>query len=429
MKRALCYAAVMAALLSSPWLAARSAFAESTDSVANETGADRQAQIKSYSRTRNILAFVQVAWTLAALALILFSGLSTLLRGVAESAFGHPLAARALYFGICLGALALLQLPFSLYAGYAIEHKYRLSAQPLGGWLWEEWLGFLVALVIGVPTLCLVYWLMGRSPQHWWLWFGAASLPLAVFLVVVAPIVIDPLFNKYTPLENRELKDRILRMAHRHGIDARDVYQVDKSKQTRKLNAFVTGLLGTKRIVLWDTLLEAMPPREIEAVMAHEMGHYVKRHVWYGVLTAVGIISLTALLVSRIAPVLVSHLPTRLGVGGVDDVAGFPLLALLAVVIGFLLGPAGNAASRHIETQADLHCLEVTQDPEATIASFRRLSEANLSDPEPPPFVEFWLYSHPSLAKRIAAAERYAREHRIPLSDAEDAAGPHEPAP
>ncbi|MGD8240241.1 MAG: M48 family metallopeptidase, partial [Armatimonadota bacterium] len=283
------------------------------------------------------------------------------------------------------------------------------------GWFREECLGFLVALVIVVPTLCFAYWLIGRSPRHWWLWFGAASLPLSVLLVVIAPVVIDPLFNKYTPLRDSELKARILAMAHQQGIEARDVYQVDKSRQTRKLNAFVTGLLGTQRIVLWDTLLAAMPPREIESVMAHEMGHYVKRHVWYGVLTAVGVVTITALLVSRIAPLLMSRLPAHLSLGGLDDVASFPLMALLVVAIGFLLAPAANAVSRHIEHQADAHCLQVTGDPDAAIASFRSLSQANLSDPEPPAFVEFWLYSHPSLAKRIAFAERYANERSQPI--------------
>jgi len=417
MKLALCCAALIAALLGPPAVLLRCALGDDVGAAAHETQAERQAQIKAYSRTRNMLAFVQIAWAAAALAIVLFSGLSTQLRSLAGNVFEHALAARALYFTLCVGVLALLQLPFSLYAGYAVEHKYRLSAQPLGGWVWEESLALLVTLAIAVPTLCLAYWLIGRSPQHWWLWFSAAALPLTVLLVVVAPVVIDPLFNKYTPLRDSELKARILDMAQRQGIDARDVYEVDKSRQTHKLNAFVTGLMGTKRIVLWDTLLEAMPPRQIEAVMAHEMGHYVKRHVWYGVLTAIGLITVAALLVSRIGPWLVSRLPARLAVSGVDDVAAFPLLALLVVVIGFLLAPAANAVSRHIETQADRHCLEVTHDPEAAIAAFRRLSDVNLSDPEPPAFVEFWLYSHPSLAKRIAAAERYARENQTALPD------------
>ncbi|MFQ5808184.1 MAG: M48 family metallopeptidase [Armatimonadota bacterium] len=417
MKLTVCGAVLMAALLTVPCVLLRPALAQDLGAPATEPPGDKQAQIKAYSRARNILAFVQVAWTVASLGVLLISGLSPLLQKIAEGAMGSALPGRGLYFALCMSALALLQLPFSLYAGYNLEHKYGLSAQPLAGWLREEFLGFVVALVIVVPTLCFAYWLIGRSPRHWWLWFSAASLPVSVLLVVVAPVVIDPLFNKYTPLRDSDLKARILAMAHEQGIEARDVYEVDKSRQTRKLNAFVTGLLGTQRIVLWDTLLEAMPPREIESVMAHEMGHYVKRHVWHGVLVAVGVVTITALLVSRIAPLVVSRLPPHLSLRGIDDVAGFPLMALLVVVIGFFLAPAANAVSRHIEHQADVHCLQVTGDPDAAIASFRSLSEANLSDPEPPAFVEFWLYSHPSLAKRIAFAERYARERKTPPPD------------
>jgi STE24 endopeptidase len=415
MKAGLCCAALIAALLSTQSVFMRPAFAQEVDAARTEPPADKQARIKAYSRTRQGLAFVRVAWTLAALALVLFSGLSTQLRSISESAFAHGLAARALYFGLCLLALALLHVPLSLYAGYAIEHRYGLSTQSMPAWLWEECLAFLVTLAMGVPVLCFAYWLFGRSPTHWWLWFSLASLPLSVLLVVVAPVVIDPLFNKYTPLRDTELKARILEMAHEQGIDAQDVFEVDKSKQTRKLNAFVSGLLGTERIVLWDTLLEAMPQREIESVMAHEMGHYVKRHRWWGLLTGVGVVSLTALLVSCLGPVLISRLPDRLVIGAVDDPAGFPMLALLVVLIGFLLAPAMNGVSRHIEKMADLYELEVTGDPAAAIASFRTLSKTNLSDPEPPPFIEFWLYSHPSLAKRIASAESYARENQIPL--------------
>ncbi|MFQ6132818.1 MAG: M48 family metallopeptidase [Armatimonadota bacterium] len=368
-----------------------------------------EAKAIRYANTRYALYFLDHAWTFAVLGLLAFTGWAARLCSRVREALARrgrrPWAAR--WAGIALLTLvaAVLCSPLAFVSGYLVEHHFGLSDQPLLGWLADAVKGLIVMLIVATPVIAFGYWLMRRT--RWWpLWGTLAAAPLVVLLMVVMPVAVDPLFNRYEPLRDEALRERILALAHEHGVPAEDVYQVDKSRQTRKLNAYVTGLLGTSRIVLWDTLLEGMTPEEIESVLAHEIGHYVKGDVWKGSATAVVVMGLSLLFVALAAPPLVRRFP-RLGCTSLDEVASLPLLGLLFLLAVFLLTPATCAVSRQIERQADLFGLNATQDAEAAISSLQKMAAANLSHPHPPRFIVFWLYDHPPTRERIEAAEGF----------------------
>jgi len=362
-----------------------------------------QAKAIRYSDVRYALYFLDQAWTFSALALLAFTGFASRLSSKMQGACGP--ASHWATIALLLLIAALLRAPIAFVSDYVVEHHFGLSDQSLPGWLWDAVKSLLVMLVIATPAIGFGYWLMRRT--RWWpLWGTLAAAPLVVLFMVILPVAIDPLFNRFEPLRDQALRRRILTLARREGVPAQDVYQADKSRQTRKLNAEVTGLLGTSRIVLWDTLLREMAPGEIESVLAHEIGHYVRRDVWKGVATAIVVIGVCLLFVRLAAPPLVRRLP-RLGYESIRDVASLPLLALLFLVAVFLLTPATSAISRHIERQADLFSLQATQDPTAAISSFQKLAAANLTHPNPPRFIVFWLFDHPPMRERIEMAEAY----------------------
>jgi Zn-dependent protease with chaperone function len=253
-------------------------------------------------------------------------------------------------------------------------------------------------------VVALLYWTIRRSPGRWWLASWIASIPLLVFAILLAPVVVDPLFNKFEPLKNAELREKILALASRAGIERSRVYQVDASQRTKGVNAYVTGLGGSARIVLWDTTLEKLNDREILAVMAHEMGHYVEKHVLIGTLLSILGTLFLLLAVDRGARLVLARHGEAWGVRGIDDLASLPLLMLLVSLLNFFGAPVTNAVSRVMESRADTFSLRQTNDGRAAASSFVKLSELNLSNPDPPKFIEFWIFSHPTLRERIDKA-------------------------
>jgi len=252
-----------------------------------------------------------------------------------------------------------------------------------------------------VPILWLLFWLIQRSPRRWSLWFWGALIPLIAFGIFVSPLVVDPLFNKFTSMTPGPLKTQIEALAAKAGIPDAPVYVVDKSKQTHSTNAYVTGIGSSARIVLWDTTLQRMPQDQIVAIVGHEMGHYVLKHLYWGFALSVGGLLVLLPLAQKFAEGLLLRFGPRWGVGGLTDYAATPALLLTAALFGFLLAPITNGVSRTIEHQADAYGLAVTGNRPAMARAFVSLSEQNLSDPNPPSFITFWLMSHPPLQERI----------------------------
>nr|MBA2525478.1 M48 family metallopeptidase [Pyrinomonadaceae bacterium] len=313
----------------------------------------------------------------------------------------------ALYALLFTLVTAVLTLPLSYYGEFVRQHAYGLSNQSFGRWL-GEWLkgvavsGAGLALVLWIP-----YLLLRRSPKHWWLYAGLATIPIATLVLVVTPIWVDPLFNDFGPMKDKALETRILSLARRAGIEGSRVYQVDKSVDTRTVNAYVTGLGRTKRIVFWDTILARLEPDQVLFVTAHEMGHFVLRHTLAFILGAAALTTVSLYLVHRVAGRLIDRFSRQFGFGLLSDVASFPLLLLLGSLVSLVLVPALLALSRYQEHEADRFALEVTRDNHAAATTFVRLQEENLSVPRPGPLYMYWRGSHPALGDRIDFANRY----------------------
>jgi STE24 endopeptidase len=287
------------------------------------------------------------------------------------------------------------------------QHAYGLSTQTFGKWL-SDWIKGAGISALGLAlVLWIPYLLLRRSPRRWWLWAGLATAPIATFVLVVSPLWIDPLFNDFHRMEDRALEARILALADRAGIPGSRVYQVDKSVDTRTVNAYVAGIGSSKRIVLWDTMLAKLNPDQIAFVMAHEMGHFVLHHTLAAIAGATLLVTASLYLVHRLAGTLMARFGRRFGFHQLSDVASFPLLLLLGTVVSIISTPAVLALSRYQEHEADRFALELTRDNYAGATTFVRLQQENLSVPRPGPIFTFWRGSHPSLGDRVDFANRY----------------------
>jgi len=365
---------------------------------------------RSYSGTRTVLALFSPLYDLLIALVILFSGLAAALRNIAHG-LGRRLYVRVLVF-LALYTLAdfVLGFPLACYRGYALEHQYGLSTQSLLAWLGEQ--GKDAAVTVFTFGLLPILWLAWRAiqrwPRDWWLPVAAGTLPLILAGALLQPLVIDPLYNRFTPLRDQQLKERILELAARAEIPGRDVYEVNKSAQTLKFNAYVSGFGPSQRIVLWDTMLQGMEEDEILFVMGHEMGHYRLGHIWKGI----GLVSLMSFLffflVSRLAGWAVARFGAHWGFEDPGDVAAMPLLAALVTLLALVAQPAVNGFSRAIEHEADVFAVEVTRDNDAGARAFLKLGSQNRSNPEPSAFVKLFLYTHPPLVERT----RFALDYR-----------------
>jgi STE24 endopeptidase len=303
----------------------------------------------------------------------------------------------------------LIALPLEWYRGFALEHQYHLSTETLGAWMVDELksLAFSIGTFGLIPLLALAYGAMEKWPRTWWLWLSAGMVPVILAATLLQPLVFEPAFNKFTPLRDPELKSKILALAERAGIPSRRVFEVDRSRQTTKVNAYVSGFGASQRIVLWDTTLERMKQDEILFVMGHEMGHYRLGHIWRSIVFSGlgGFAFFFALYL--VATWTTRRFGPRWGFDAVHDVASMPMLAVLVSLLSFAASPAINAFSRGIEHEADGFGLEVTRDNDAAARAFIVLGSENRSDPEPSAVVTWFLYSHPPLIERVRFASEY----------------------
>ena len=374
-----------------------------------------QTRQKRYAHGRYLLSIAGSAWGFLVLLFLLRSKLSAAFRDrAARIARGGAHRAVFVYFAFFTAATALLSLPLDLYGGWLRERRWGFARQTLAQWLGDWGKGLGVGIVLGGAFAVALYAVIRRYPRRWWAIGAAVAIVFTVFAVAVEPVFIAPLFNRFTPLRPGPLKTRLLDLAHAQGIAADDVYEVDASRQSSHTNAYVAGLLGTERIVVYDTLLQTQTPREIVAVMGHEMGHYVLRHLWKGLALGSLLILLGAWLVKALYPVIARGRAERWGIGPVSDPAGLPLVLVVVSVFSFFAAPAANAFSRWEEHRADAFSLEVVRDPDALAAGFAKFNTHDLSEYDPPGIVELWFYTHPSLKRRIEFCAEWKRTHTAP---------------
>lgn len=359
-----------------------------------------------YENLKHLLYFVGFALDLLFDGALLFFAFSIAFQKLGERVSRNVWIVTSVYAVVYLVVQTVVMFPFVFYQGYVVEHQFGLSNLSLAGWFAEVGKGVGVGLVVGIIAINLLYLVLRKVGPHWWWMAAVVFILLSVVLTTLAPVLIMPLFNKYEPLKDAALREKILAMARDQSIQAEDVYQMDTSRQTRKVNAFVTGIGATKRIVIGDNLLGKMSHEEIQFVMAHEMGHYVKNHLWI----RVGMISILLFVlfyfVKKAADFILHRYRERLGFRDLAQVASWPLLTILLAILGFILTPATNAISRQIEASADAYAIGYTERPEAAKTAFEKMAQINLVNPDPSLFAKVFFYDHPTLAERIAAAER-----------------------
>ncbi len=365
---------------------------------------------EAYSHGGYVLFFADSLWSMALLFAIVASGLGAYLQRLAERVTGSPSLKVAIYAVLYTLVIALGSFPPRLYGGFLREKRYGFANQTFAAWLGDQGKALLVAAILQAILFTALYAAIRRLGRRWWVAGSAIGILFLILVVAVAPVFIAPLFNTFTPLKDAALRDEILAMARAQGIRADEVYQVDASRQSEHTNAYVAGLLGTQRIVLYDTILKRFAPREIRFVMGHEMGHYVLHHVW----KTVGVLGLGVvaglLLVDRLSRRILSRRP-GLGIRDLAEPASLPLMLLILNLLVFLALPAINTYSRAQEHQADRFGLEVTRDPAAAASSFIKFGRYDLDEYRVNPWIEAILYSHPSLGNRIRYAQEYARAH------------------
>ncbi len=360
-----------------------------------------------YYRSGNVLWVAGTAWGLVIPALFLFTGFSARIRDWAAAVGRRWFFVIAVYFLLFSVILFVVDLPLSYYAGYVREHAYGLSNQSAGAWLGDQLKGLLVGMIVGVLFLWIPYLILRRSPRRWWLYCGLAAIPFMFFVMLITPIWISPIFDKFGPMKDKALEARILDLADRAGIDADRVFEVDKSKDTETVNAYVTGFLGTKRIVLWDTLVAKFDDGEVLFVMGHEMGHYVLRHVIIGVLFFSLLVMASLYAVHRASAVLIARFKDRFGFDRLSDVGSLPLLMLLFGACMLVVAPVVNGVSRMMEHEADRFGLEITQNNRDAATAFVKLQKENLGNPRPGLLYKLWRSLHPTLGDRIDFANAY----------------------
>jgi STE24 endopeptidase len=291
------------------------------------------------------------------------------------------------------------------YYGFRLERQFQLSNQRLRSWIWDEVKGFLVGLVLGSIVVEVLYLTIRQWPQHWWLLAWALFMGLFVVLAQLAPVLLFPIFYKFEPLEDEDLRRRLVVLSERAGTRVRGIYRWKLSEKSKKANAALTGLGRTRRIILADTLLDNYEPEEIEAVLAHELGHHVHRHILKSIfvqaaITFVGFWAANWTLHYAVDQHMFEEL---------SDFANLPLLVLVSTVLSFMLMPALNAYSRFNERQADQYAFESISSVEPFITSMNKLAEQNLAERTPSKWIEWLFHSHPAISRRVAAAQAWNR--------------------
>jgi Zn-dependent protease with chaperone function len=361
----------------------------------------------AYYRSGNLWWIADIALSIAVLVALLATGFSARLRDLATRVGRKWFFALVLYYVLFTLINYVVDLPRAYFEDFVREHAYGLSNQTLGKWARDMLTSLALNCIIGSLVIWVPYLLLRKSPRRWWFYTGLALIPFIVAGNLVAPIWIAPLFNKFEPMQDKVLEAQILAMADRAGIEGSRVFEVNKSVDTKTLNAYVAGLFNTKRIVLWDTILKRMTPTELLFVMGHEMGHYVLGHVWSGLLVAIVLLMASLYTAYRTAGSVLARWGGQFGFTSLADIASLPLLLLLVSIFSLVVTPLQLAFTRHQEHEADRFGLEMTETNHSAGTAFVKLQEDALANPRPGLMFKLWRESHPPLGERIDFTNEY----------------------
>ena len=343
--------------------------------------------------------------TAVTIAFVLAGGFNLFDRAARSLAGGnHEIIAGLIFIGLLSAASMLISLPFSIYSTFVIEERYGFNRTTPKTFVLDLLKGIMLAVILGGPILALVLWFFQATGSYAWLWCWIAVTVIQIFMLFLAPYVILPLFNKFTPLEEGELRDKVEEYARKENFTMRGIFTMDGSKRSSKSNAFFTGFGKSRRIVLFDTLIEAHPVDELLAIIAHEMGHYKHRHILKAILRGILTTGLTFCLMSLC--IGSRALFEAFGMEHISVYAALVFFGFLYTPLSIILNVAGNIISRRHEFQADAYAVQSTGNAEAMINSLKRLTVKNLGNLSPHPLNVFLNYSHPPILERICAIRR-----------------------
>jgi STE24 endopeptidase len=364
---------------------------------------------ESLSRINSLAFFLISPLQIGLLLLLLALGASARLRNRVEQWFRSSFLRIAAFVCLFLLLLDVLFLPVD-YLLFRVQHAYGISNETIGMFFADHLKDYAISAVGAIVMAFIFYLVLKRSPRRWWLSFWVISIPLILFIQFISPVVLDPLYNNFQPLQNQELKSDILALAAKSNIPARQVYEVNMSERTNTINAYVNGIGGNARIVLWDTILSKLQKDEILSVMAHEMGHYVEKHIYWGILYGICLSLLGFWLSYHAYEYIVRRWGSFWGIHGVRDLAALPILLVLVTAMNFVSAPAQNAFSRVIEHRADMYEMKMTGNGDAAIRAFQKIAIENSSPVTQPRLVQWFRGSHPTIMERIQYFEQFKQK-------------------
>ena len=364
---------------------------------------------EEYSKIKNLLFFLSTPYEWLFYFLILILGVSRSFERWSQATSKFRILQTAVYlFWLSLLSNVVI-FPFQ-YISYRISRSYDISTQSFSQWMKDEltdfWVNYLTMFII----ITVLYWLIRKFPKRWWLAAWSFSVPFTIFMMFIQPVLIDPLYNDFTPLKDKVLEAKILSIAQQANIPAEHVYEVDMSSKTNSLNAYVTGVGSNSRIVLWDTTINKLSEKEILFVMAHEMAHYVEKHIYIGIALYLAFSFFGLWIAAKLMNHLVRKHGDNIKVNKVSSLSSLPLFLLITSMMMFTISPFSNLISRYEETRADRYAIEMTGDKDAAISSFQKLSRVGLSQVNPPLLVKVFRYGHPTMLERLIMLEEYEKE-------------------
>jgi STE24 endopeptidase len=376
---------------------------------------DKLAKAKALYDLRGTLRIVGTVLSFVILLAILYSGLVARYRDWAEKISRNRFVQALVVIPLFVLTLDILDLPLAAYQ-HSISRQYGLSVQGWRSWFGDALKGELISLLLSLVLLSLMMWVIRKSPRRWWFYFWLIALPILFFVIMISPYVIDPMFNKFEPLDktNPELVTQIERVTARGGLNIpRDrMFLMKASEKVTTLNAYVTGFGPSKRVVVWDTTIQKASTPETLFVFGHEMGHYVLNHVVIGLVAAAVGLFIGLFLLYRLSGWFLNKFGARWHIRDLGDWAALPMIFLIFSILGFFAQPISATFGRQLEHNADIYGLEVTHginaNPQESAAhAFQVLGELSLSYPYPNPLVVFWYYDHPSIPDRVRFAHQY----------------------
>lgn len=365
----------------------------------------------SYNKSAIILSLTGTLVSILSLVFILNTGLSSVLRNLSMKFVKKEALSYIIYIFMLFIVYYLINLPLDFYSNYIFDHGYGMSNQSIGRYFTSGLLNLLVTAISYGLVFYIPFNIYKRHPKRWYVYTLLLSIPIVVFVYILTPLYLDPIFNKFKPLSDGSVKSSIMKLTEKAKIKDCKIYVVDKSKDTSALNAYMTGIGYTKRIVIWDTSLKKFTPKELDFIVSHEIGHYVLSHVYKSMFFVILSIFIFLLLIHKILPLLIQDYGGLFHIYSLKDYAIVPLIILILSLSMFFVSPITSFYSRYCEHEADTFALELTEDNISGEDAFKKLSSGNLSVYEPNKLYLLWFYDHPSLRDRIIFTREYKPYH------------------